>query len=84
MKRYSKCPYCGGSYYTLKSYVTGVVSFNKAFKDNKPDWNDGMYDYLNYKDNIYLTCFECGKKIAKVKDYDMYSTVVVEEVEDNE
>ena len=73
LKRYEKCPYCGGTVYEVRTYMKGNIPTIRNFSDNKEQDNPNRYSQLMevYKpDFIYCANPKCGRRLCKVSEFD--------------
>lgn len=71
IKDFDCCPHCGDTFgYYQKVYASGWLHDMKLF-ENHDYYNSGMHDSLQYsRATKYYYCYECNKKICKVKEDD--------------
>ena len=72
---FTECPYCGGTFYYQKVFISGYSEYHSRFDDQRifsdlykhPD-NSNLYDGLHVKKQKTVWCESCNKKIGYAED----------------
>lgn len=64
----TECPYCGGTYITIRQYIHGYGEYYVNIETGEIDSTE-LHSGLIYKNTKkYAICTDCNKRLFKVND----------------